>query len=53
MVMGALEKLIRGTAWPELDLLLIDMPPGALSCRARGSFPRRPRVNAPRLCVSR
>jgi Mrp family chromosome partitioning ATPase len=29
MVMGALEKLIRGTAWPELDLLLIDMPPGA------------------------
>ena len=35
--MGALEKLIRGTAWPELDLLLIDMPPGAplprLACR--------------------
>ena len=29
MVMGALEKLIRGTAWPALDLLLIDMPPGA------------------------
>jgi len=25
---GALEKLIRGTAWPELDLLLVDCPPG-------------------------
>jgi Mrp family chromosome partitioning ATPase len=34
MVMGALEKLIRGTAWPALDLLLIDMPPGAPLPRA-------------------
>ena len=28
MVMGALEKLIRGTAWPALDILFVDMPPG-------------------------
>ena len=28
MVMGALEKLVRGTAWPRLDLLVVDMPPG-------------------------
>lgn len=26
--MGALQKLIRGTAWPQLDLLFVDMPPG-------------------------
>jgi ATP-binding protein involved in chromosome partitioning len=28
MVSGALEKLIRGTAWPALDVLLVDCPPG-------------------------
>ena len=28
MVMGALEKLIRGTAWGGLDVLYVDMPPG-------------------------
>ena len=28
MVMGALQKLIRGTAWPPLDILFVDMPPG-------------------------
>lgn len=27
--MGALEKLIRGTAWGTLDVLFVDMPPGA------------------------
>ena len=26
--MGALEKLIRGTAWGGLDVLYVDMPPG-------------------------
>lgn len=28
MVMSALEKLVRGTAWGKLDILVIDMPPG-------------------------
>eukprot|EP00898_Chlorokybus_atmophyticus_P008582 jgi/Chlat1/8725/Chrsp9S00719 len=28
MVMSALEKLVRGTAWGELDVLIVDMPPG-------------------------
>ncbi|XP_078436053.1 INDH1(iron-sulfur protein required for NADH dehydrogenase) isoform X3 [Wolffia australiana] len=28
MVMSALEKLTRGVAWGELDVLVIDMPPG-------------------------
>lgn len=28
LVSGALEKLLRGTAWPVLDVLLVDMPPG-------------------------
>jgi len=28
MVMGAIEKLLRGSRWPALDLLLVDMPPG-------------------------
>jgi ATP-binding protein involved in chromosome partitioning len=28
MVMGAITKMLTGTAWPELDLLLVDMPPG-------------------------
>lgn len=27
-VMSALEKLTRGVAWGELDVLVIDMPPG-------------------------
>lgn len=26
--MSALEKLVRGTAWGKLDILVIDMPPG-------------------------
>ena len=29
--MGALEKLIRETAWGALDVLFIDMPPGSPS----------------------
>ena len=29
MVMGAIGKMIRGTAWGELDVLFIDMPPGS------------------------
>ncbi|KAH7295041.1 hypothetical protein KP509_27G030000 [Ceratopteris richardii] len=28
MVMSALEKLIRGVKWGELDVLVVDMPPG-------------------------
>ncbi|MQL78693.1 hypothetical protein Taro_011115 [Colocasia esculenta] len=28
MVMSALEKLTRGVAWGELDVLVVDMPPG-------------------------
>lgn len=28
MVMSALEKLVRGTAWGKLDVLVVDMPPG-------------------------
>lgn len=28
MVMSALEKLTRGVAWGNLDILLVDMPPG-------------------------
>lgn len=28
MAGGALRQLLTGTAWPELDLLLVDMPPG-------------------------
>ena len=28
MVMGALEKMVHGTNWSDLDLLVIDMPPG-------------------------
>jgi ATP-binding protein involved in chromosome partitioning len=28
MVMGALEKLLRDVVWGDLDILLIDMPPG-------------------------
>ncbi|KAI5072749.1 hypothetical protein GOP47_0012855 [Adiantum capillus-veneris] len=28
MVMSALEKLIRGVRWGELDVLVVDMPPG-------------------------
>jgi len=28
MVMGALEKMVHGTHWSTLDLLVIDMPPG-------------------------
>ena len=40
MVMGALEKLLRGTAWPQLDLLLVDMPPGARA-RQAGSRAQR------------
>ncbi|CAN6441069.1 unnamed protein product [Victoria cruziana] len=28
MVMSALEKLTRGVAWGELDILVVDMPPG-------------------------
>jgi Mrp family chromosome partitioning ATPase len=27
-VMSALEKLVRGTAWGKLDVLVVDMPPG-------------------------
>ena len=28
MVMGALEKLVHGTAWGGLDVLIVDTPPG-------------------------
>jgi ATP-binding protein involved in chromosome partitioning len=28
MVMGAVEQLFRDTAWPELDTLVLDLPPG-------------------------
>ncbi|KAG6534484.1 hypothetical protein ZIOFF_008371 [Zingiber officinale] len=28
MVMSALEKMTRGVAWGDLDLLIVDMPPG-------------------------
>ena len=28
MVMGALEQLMRDVAWGELDILIVDMPPG-------------------------
>ena len=28
MVMGAVEKLLHGVAWGELDILVVDMPPG-------------------------
>ncbi|CAM6102772.1 unnamed protein product [Calypogeia fissa] len=28
MVMSALEKLTRGTAWGKIDVLVVDMPPG-------------------------
>ena len=27
-VMSALERLVRGTAWGKLDVLVVDMPPG-------------------------
>lgn len=27
-VMSALEKLTRGVCWGELDILVVDMPPG-------------------------
>eukprot|EP00232_Nephroselmis_pyriformis_P012953 CAMPEP_0182875912 /NCGR_PEP_ID=MMETSP0034_2-20130328/13824_1 /TAXON_ID=156128 /ORGANISM="Nephroselmis pyriformis, Strain CCMP717" /LENGTH=325 /DNA_ID=CAMNT_0025008669 /DNA_START=52 /DNA_END=1029 /DNA_ORIENTATION=+ len=41
MVMGAVEKLLHGVAWGELDVLVVDMPPGtgdtqiSMSQRAR------------------
>ena len=28
MVMSALEKFVRGVSWGELDVLVVDMPPG-------------------------
>ena len=28
MVMGAVEQLFRDTKWPELDILVLDLPPG-------------------------
>jgi len=28
MVMGAVEKMVRGTAWNDLDILVVDLPPG-------------------------
>ncbi|MBM3555008.1 MAG: iron-sulfur cluster carrier protein ApbC [Alphaproteobacteria bacterium] len=28
MVMSALEQMIKDVAWPELDVLMVDMPPG-------------------------
>jgi ATP-binding protein involved in chromosome partitioning len=28
MVMGAVEQLFRDTAWPDLDTLILDLPPG-------------------------
>lgn len=28
MVMSALEKLMRGTAWGKIDIMVVDMPPG-------------------------
>ena len=28
MVMGAIEQMLRDVAWPELDVLVIDLPPG-------------------------
>lgn len=28
MVMGAIEQMMRDVAWPELDVLVVDMPPG-------------------------
>lgn len=28
MVMGAIEKLARGTHWDPLDFLIVDLPPG-------------------------
>lgn len=28
MVMGALEKILHGTAWDPLDILIVDLPPG-------------------------
>lgn len=27
-VMSALEKLMRGTAWGKIDVMVVDMPPG-------------------------
>ena len=28
MVMGAIEQMLRDVAWPELDVLVVDLPPG-------------------------
>lgn len=57
MVMSALEKFVRGVEWGDLDVLVVDMPPGTgdaqISIGQRLPLAGAVIVSTPQVCVCR